>query len=99
MGLIITTEINTDGGSTTSAYLNIIKFDFTKNLGVRAMTQLYLTKASREADDRDTVLSKAIAQRFGVGADDLNPEAMYQSMYAKIRLTLEASGFTVNDDI
>lgn len=99
MGLIITTEINTDGGSTSSAYLNILNFDFTKNLGARVMIRLYLNKAAREANELDTVSSKVIAQRFGVGAEELNPESMYSSIYAKIRLTLEAAGFTVEDDI
>ena len=99
MGLIITTEINTNGGSTTAAYLNITKFDFTKNLGARVITNLYLNKTARDIDALDIVLSKQIAQRFGVGAEELNSDTMYSSMYAKIRLTLETAGFTVEDDI
>jgi len=99
MGLIITTEINTNGGSTAAAYLNITQFDFTKNRGARVITKLYLNKTARDTDELDIVLSKSIAQRFGVGAEELNSETMYQSMYAKIRLTLEGAGFTVEDDI
>lgn len=99
MGLIITTEINTDGGSTSTAYLNITKFDFIKGRGSRVTTNLYLNKEAREANEQDTISSKVIAQRFGVGLDELNPASLYSSIYANIRLTLETAGFTVEDDI
>jgi hypothetical protein len=99
MGLIITSEINTDGGSTQSAYINISKFDFIKNRGARVSTNLYLNKEARDANELDTISSKTIAQRFGVDREELISDSLYSSIYAKIRLTLEQAGLTVEDDI
>jgi hypothetical protein len=99
MGLIITSEINTDGGSTQSAYINISKFDLTKGGDTRAHVNLYLNKEAREANDKDTVSCRTIVKRFGVVTEELDPAAIYTGIYSKLRLILEEAGFTVEDDI
>jgi hypothetical protein len=60
---------------------------------------LYLNKEAREANSKDTVSSKIIVKRFGLGSEELDSAAIYTSLYAKLRLILEEAGFTVEDDI
>lgn len=99
MGLIITTEINTSGGSTSAGYLNISNFKVIKDSDTRVSLNLYLNKEARDIDPNDTVVSQAIIKRFGVAQEDLDTANIYISIYTKLRLILEEAGFTVEDDI
>jgi hypothetical protein len=99
MGLTLTTEINTDGGVTSTAYINILKFDIAKESGARVFVNLYLNQAARDANSQDTVSSKIILRRFGVSSEDLDLPNIYASLYAKLKTKLEDSGLTVIDEI
>lgn len=99
MGLIITTEINTDSGSTSNAYINLAKFNVIKGGGVRAFVNLYLNKEVRDINDKDTALSKDVTNRFGIGSEELDSSDIYSSLYAKLKSILEEAGLTVEDDI
>ena len=99
MGLIITTEINTNGGSTSTGYLNISNFKVTKDSDTLVFLKLYLSKSARDADARDTVSSQVILKRFGVSQEDFDTENVYNSLYTRLRTILEEDSFTVEDDI
>jgi hypothetical protein len=99
MGLIITNEINTDGGSTSTGYLNISSFKVTKDSDTPVFLNLYLSKSARDANTKDTVSSQVIIKRFGISPDDLDTSNVYTSIYTKLRTILEEAGFTVEDDI
>jgi hypothetical protein len=99
MGLIITSEINTDSGITSEAYINISKFEVFKEGGAKASFKLYLNKTIRDTDPSDTVSSKAIFTKFKVMNEDLDISAIYPSIYARLKTLLESDGLTVTDDI
>lgn len=99
MGLIITTEINTDGGLTSTSYLNISSFNMVKDSDTRVFLNLYLSKEARDANPKATVSSQVIIKRFGIAPGDFDTSNVYTSLYAKLRLILEEAGFTVEDDI
>jgi hypothetical protein len=99
MGLIITSTIDTDAGSTSTAYINILKFDIAKESGARVFVNLYLSQAARDANSQDTISSRSILRRFGVSSEDLDLSNIYASLYAKLKTKLEDSGLTVIDEI
>lgn len=99
MALIITTNINTDGGPTSTAYINISKFEFSKETGSSAYVNLYLNKEARGATPNDLVYSKSIPKRFGASIESIDTSTIYSSLYARLKTLLEDSGFTVVDDI
>ena len=99
MGLIITSEINTDSGITSEAYLNISKFEVFKDGGAKASFKLYLNKTTRDNDPSDTASSKIIFTKFKVMSEDLDISAIYPSLYSRLKSLLELDGLTVEDDI
>lgn len=99
MGLIITSEINTDSGTTSNAYVNLSRFDVMKDTGANAFVNLYLNKEARDIDAGNTCSSKVIVKRFGINAEELDSSAIYNSLYARLRFILEEVGFIVEDDI
>jgi hypothetical protein len=99
MGLIITNEINTDGGSTSTSYLNISSFKVDKDSDTRVFLNLYLSKEAKDANPRDTVSSQVIIKRFGISPEDFDTSNVYTSLYSRLRTILEEAGFTVEDDI
>ena len=99
MGLIITNEINTDGGSTSTGYLNISSFKVTKDSDTPVFLNLYLNKEARDTDPRDTVSSQVIIKRFGISSEYFDTSNVYTSLYSRLRTILEEAGFTVTDDI
>lgn len=99
MGLIIISEINTDSGTTSNAYVNLSRFDVIKGIGANIFVNLFLNKETRDLNSRNTCSSKVIPKRFGITAEELDSSAIYNSLYARLRLILEESGFIVEDDI
>lgn len=107
MGLIITSEIFSDGGNTSEAYVNIRKYNLIKDTGLGTTLNLYLNKESRENDPSDTVESKSVPNSFGISADAespsdfilLNDETIYKFTYGKLKEYLESKGLTVEDDL
>jgi hypothetical protein len=99
MGLIITNNINTDSGSTSESYINISKFEVTKDGDTQVFLNLYLNKIARDANSLDTVTSRAVIRRFGISQVDLDVSNIYVSLYAKLKTKLEDAGLTVIDEI
>ena len=99
MGLIITSEINTDSGVTSEAYVNISKFEVFKDGGARVSFKLYLNKTVRDTNPSDTSSSKIIFTKFKVMNEDLDISAIYPSIYTRLKTLLESEGLTVTDDI
>lgn len=99
MGLIITSEINTDSGVTSEAYVNISKFEVFKDGGAKASFKLYLNKTVRDTDPSDTSSSKIIFTKFKVMNEDLDISTIYPSIYTRLKTLLESEGLTVTDDI
>ena len=106
MALIITSEIATDGGVTSEAYLNIQKVSFTKDKAIDVWVNLYLSQNSREENPGSTVKSNQVYSRFGMGntgspsaLELLGHETLYEVAYSEIKSILESKGLTVEDTI
>ena len=106
MALIITSEIATNGGVTSEAYLNIAKLTFSKDRSADVWVNLYLNETAREEQEKVTVSSMQIPRRFGIN-DKGSPsalslfssETLYQVAYDEIKMVLEDRGLTVIDAI
>jgi hypothetical protein len=99
MGLIITTEITTDSGTTSSAYINVDRIDISKERDTKVFLNLYLSKQAREDNYKETALSKSVIKMFKIKPDELDLSAIYSDVYMKLKAILEESGLTVEDDI
>ena len=112
MGLTITSEINTDAGTTTSAYLNITECVYRKNNGYTGdgsldiTTNLYLDEAARISEPSIVVSSAGIYKYFGYtgGSPDVltglkDTDNLFEFAYSQIKETLENLGFTVEDAV
>ncbi len=106
MGLKITSEIATNGGVTSEAYLNIAKLTFSKGQAADVWVNLYLSEAARDEHAENTVSSMLVPRRFGIN-DKGSPsalslfssETLYQVAYDEIKMILEERGLTVIDVI
>jgi len=100
MGLIITSEIQTSGGATSEAYLNVSKYTLNKGKAIDAWISLYFNKADRDENERKTVESYEVYSRLGISElTDLETKSIYQFTYAELKEKLEEKGLTVIDDI
>lgn len=100
MGLIITSEIQTGGGATSEAYVNIRKYTLNKGKAVDAWISLYLSKADRDESELNKVDSYQVYSRLGISElTDLETKSIYQFAYAELKDRLEEKGLTVIDDI
>jgi hypothetical protein len=100
MGLIIKTEINTDGGSISNSYMNISKFEVDSESEARVYLNLYENKAIREEDPiKNLIFSKSVVRRFGLSKEELDKTDVYNSMYTRLKSILEESNLEVEDDL
>lgn len=95
MGLKITTEIATDKGMTSEAYLMITEFFKTKKLNSQYPVKMYLSKAARDKDENDTCQSFVIPKMFTPTLKSI--DATNADIYALIKAELEAKGLTVEN--
>jgi len=113
MGLIIKSEINTDRGTTSQAYLNIKKITFRKGGGVMITSDaididvnLYVDYSNRESDPASTASSQNIPRYFGAidagspgDLSDLKGSLnVFEFAYSKVKEELERRGLEVERD-
>jgi hypothetical protein len=106
MALKITSEVATNGGVTSEAYLNIEKLTFRKNSSADVWVNLYLNQEARERNPNAKVISNQVPIRFGIkdmGSPSpvslFSTDTLYQVAYDEIRLVLETRGLKVIDVI
>jgi hypothetical protein len=101
MGLKITSEIYTDGGTTSDAYVNIETVKVSKSGTINAFLNLYLNEEARLADPTKTVTSQQVYSRVGKTDDSAFTLTgnVYEVAYALTKEKLEAFGLTVIDSI
>ena len=106
MALKITSEIATNGGVTSEAYLNIEKLTFRKNSSADVWVNLYLNQDTRENNPNAKVISNQVPIRFGIkdmGSPSpvslFSTDTLYQVAYDEIKMILEERGLTVIDVI
>lgn len=101
MGLKITSEIYTDGGTTSDAYVNIEAVKVSKSGTINAFLNLYLNEEARLADPTKTVTSQQVYSRVGKVEDPSIAVSgnAYEVAYAIAKEKLKAFGLTVIDSI
>ena len=103
MGLKVTSEIYTDGGVTSEAYLNISKVVLSKDNELSIFVTTYLSLQERQANIANTVRSKQIYSRLGVSdfgsPSILENMSIYAAAYSLLKDRLELDGLVVLDEI
>ena len=100
MGLIITSEIQTNMGAVSDAYLNINRYSMRKGSSADIWISTYLNKESRDESELNKVDSYQVYSRLGISElAGLETESIYQFAYSKLKEKLEEKGLTVIDDI
>lgn len=96
MGVKITTPMETDKGSSSSVYVNVKEFHVTKGLRGNIVIGVYKDKASRDADENDTVKTFKLKPSYQVTMDDFNFSP--GKMYTKLKEALAADSL-LNEDL
>ena len=100
MGLIITSEIQTNMGAVSDAYLNITKYVISKSGSADIWISAYPSKESRDENENITLDSYQVFRRLGISElAGLETESIYKFAYSKLKEKLEEKGLTVIDDI
>ena len=97
MGLKITTPLHTDKGDTSEMYLNIESLNISKKNMNHFMVNKYVNKDARDANVNDLCNCFEVSSSYmlDIQLAELESTVIYTLIYDKIKVELEAKGFTV----
>ncbi len=102
MGLIITDEIYTNAGLTTTLYININRINIVKNSAIFSEVNVYLNKEARELSEGDIINTRQVAPsiyfNYSEISEQLKSSTIHEILYSKLKESLESQGHTVIDD-
>jgi hypothetical protein len=106
MGLKITTQIYTNVGPSSEAYVNIESIEVKKSQGIIVKLNNYLSKELRESDPSSKIVSTKLYDRVFIAVEPestelagLEANPIHSFVYSKIKEKLIALELTVEDDI
>jgi hypothetical protein len=106
MGLTITTQIYTNAGPSSEAYINIESIEVKKNQGIIVKLNNYLSKELRELDPSSKIVSAALYDRVFIPIEpestelaELDTNPIHAFAYSKVKNKLIADSLSVVDDL
>lgn len=106
MGLKITTEIYTDAGASSEAYVNIEAINFEKGRGLSVKLNNYLNKEAKDLNPNDKIICRKLFASVFIQVENGSPEfenlvstSIYALAYNKVKERLIENGLSVEDDL